>query len=281
MENAVIDRSRFRILCASELLHFPFRGYAGAGLAACVVLAFLSAPARSADAPATQPAAPSKWAQHYIDRVAEFRRENRQNRNIVFVGSSHVEGFDAAKLLPGRRIVNRGIIADRIGLDGRGVLGRLDESVFDCNPGFILLENGVNDLGELLRTGKPDMDRIEACYRKVVQRIRTRLPDVPLVIIGLFPTRDKYADLKPLIVEFNGRLARTAKEFDCPFMEVYKPLANSDGLLKKEFSRDGLHLNPSGYRVWAELIERQLPSRQSGGPADASLPETRPATPPR
>ncbi len=222
-------------------------------LVACCVVS-----AASAQTPATRPAA-DRWARHYEERVARFRQENAAARNIVFVGSSHVEGFDFDKYLPGRRILNRGISSDHIGVDGRGVLGRLEESVFDCNPGFVLLENGVNDLGDLWRTGKPSLDEIEAAYRKVVDQIRARRPDVPLVIVGLFPTRDRYAGLQPLIVEFNRRLVRIAADAKCPFMDVYKPFADDEGLLRKDYSRDGLHLSDAGYRQWAELVEKALP----------------------
>lgn len=206
--------------------------------------------------PASKPL--DKWAQHYYDRVAQFKRENAAARNIVMVGSSHIEGFDTAKLLPGRRIVNRGISSDRIGIDERGILHRLDSSVFDCNPGIIIIENGVNDLGELWRNGTPSIDAIDTCYRDVVKRIRTRLPDVPLLIVGLFPTRDRYAGLKDSIVEFNGRLAKIAADHGCPFMDVYEPFADAEGLLRREYARDGLHLTPAGYKLWAELIEQAL-----------------------
>ena len=42
-------------------------------------------------------------------------------------------------------------------------------------------------------------------------------------------------------------------------MEVYRPLADERGLLRKEYSRDGLHLNEKGYRLWAKMIEPYLP----------------------
>jgi hypothetical protein len=36
-------------------------------------------------------------------------------------------------------------------------------------------------------------------------------------------------------------------------------IADEQNLLRKEYSRDGLHLNQAGYRVWARLIEDVLP----------------------
>lgn len=208
-------------------------------------------------APASAPA--DKWVRHYDERVEQFRRENVAAHNIVLVGSSHIEGFDAAKLLPGRRVVNRGIASDRIGIGPRGILHRLDCSVFDCKPDVVVLENGANDLGEFWRNGTPSIDEIDQCYRAVVGRIRERLPDVPLVIVGLFPTRDRYAPLKPYVVEFNQRLERIARDHGCSFVGVYGPFADDDGLLRAEYSRDGLHLTPAGYRLWATLLEKVLP----------------------
>lgn len=203
-----------------------------------------------------------KWAVHYHNRIEQFRKENAAAKNIVLVGSSHIERFDAAKLLPGRRVVNRGIASDRIGITERGILHRLDSSVFDCNPGLVILENGVNDLGELWRNGTPSIDEIDACYGKVVKQIRTRLPDVPLVIVGLFPTRDRFAPLNPMIVEFNRRLEKIAAGNGCRFMDVHKPFTDAEGLLRKEYSADGLHVTAAGYKLWAEMIEKVLPARE-------------------
>jgi lysophospholipase L1-like esterase len=232
-------------------------------LAGCCAAGWLLAATAASRAPATRPAGrpaakPTDWVKHYYDRLDQFKTENAAARNIVMVGSSHIEGFRADRLLPGLRVVNRGIGSDRIGIGERGILHRLDSSVFDCNPGFVILENGVNDLGELWRNGTPSMDEIDQCYRQVVQRIRTRLPDVPLLIVGLFPARDRFAGLQPLIVEFNARLERIAADHGCPFMDVYAPFADQQDLLHQDYSLDGLHLNETGYKLWGDMIEKAL-----------------------
>ena len=199
-----------------------------------------------------------KWAKHYYDRVAQFEAENVEPGGVVLVGSSHIEGFDSKNLLPDWTVINRGISSDRIGIDDRGILHRLDCSVFDCHPSMVVLQNGANDLGELWRHGKPSIDKIDACYREVVAKIRGRLPDVPLIIAGLLPTRGKYAELVPLITQFDTRLKQIAADFDCSFVEMYSHFADDDGLLREEFSREGLHLTEAGYEVWAERLDAAL-----------------------
>ncbi|MCP4251745.1 MAG: hypothetical protein GY778_32335 [bacterium] len=224
-----------------------------------LLLTFCAA-AANPDAPGDQqePKKPGKWEKHYYDRVALFEQQNDIAKNIVMVGSSHVEGFKADRLLPGRRVVNRGISADRIGIGQRGILNRLDSSVFDCNPGFVILQNGANDLGEHWRHGTPSPDEIETCYRKVASRIRARHPDVPLLIAGLFPTRDKYPELVPYLTEFDVRLKRIAADHECLFLDVYDSFADADKLLRKEYSREGLHLTEAGYQLWADMLEKVL-----------------------
>lgn len=210
------------------------------------------------DSASDKPQAANKWARHYHDRIAQFNAENVERRGVVMVGSSHIEGFDAEKLLPNWRIINRGIASDRIGIDDRGILHRLECSVFDCNPSMIVIQNGANDLGELWRHAAPSINEIDACFREVVSRIRERLPDVPLIIVGLLPTRDKYAELVPLIVKLDKRLKRIAAEFGCPFVEMYSHFADEEGLLREKYSREGLHLTDAGYRVWAERLDQAL-----------------------
>jgi lysophospholipase L1-like esterase len=43
-------------------------------------------------------------------------------------------------------------------------------------------------------------------------------------------------------------------------MDVYKAFADDNGLLRKDYSRDGLHLNDTGYHTWAKLVEKALSS---------------------
>lgn len=228
------------------------------GILAVAVFITPPASAQQESPPPVSKPSPDKWEKHYYERVAQFEKENAAKRTVVMVGSSHVEGFDAERWLPNWKVTNRGISSDRIGIGDRGILHRLDNSVFDCDPAVVILQNGANDLGELWRHGEPSIDEIEECFRKVVRTIRTRLPDVPLIINGLFPTRDRYAGLVPLIKKLDPKIKSIAEEFDCVYLEVYSHFADQDGLLRQEFSREGLHLTDAGYKVWADLIDESL-----------------------
>ena len=44
------------------------------------------------------------------------------------------------------------------------------------------------------------------------------------------PTRDRFTPLTPSIQQFNKRLAKIAADNGCPFMDVFKPLADEQNL---------------------------------------------------
>jgi lysophospholipase L1-like esterase len=215
---------------------------------------------------------------HYYERLRQFAAEEVAPGGIVLLGSSHLEWFNTARFLPGRRFVNRGIAGDRLGLaehrrdagatgvghggpalQQRGILHRLDVSVFACNPAFILFENGINDLGELWRTGTPTLAEIVDAYERVVAAIRTRLPAVPLLIVNILPTSGAYAGLNPLVRQLNPHVARTAEQHGCAHMNFHADVVSPAGELRAELTDDGLHLNEPGYALWTEKLTPFLP----------------------
>src|SRR5262249_7961203 len=137
----------------------------------------LKAPAAAADASA--PPAPSVdlgalFKMHYVNRVRSFQEQNLVYQNVVLLGDSITEGVDVTKFLPGQRVLNRGIGADVIGNalspdDKRGVLARMDESIFNCSATDVFLMIGINDLG----SGRtPDV--MEEGYREILKQVRSQ-----------------------------------------------------------------------------------------------------------
>jgi len=198
---------------------------------------------------------------HYYERLEAFRAEDVQPGRILLLGSSHFEWFDTDRFLGGWRIVNRGIASDRLGIDDRGILHRLDVSVFDVEPSFIVFNNGVNDLGELWRNGEPPLEAIFEAYERVVSAIRVSLPDVPMLIVNELPTTGRFAGINPLIPPLNAHIAHVAERHGCQHLDFYSEVVNETGELRGELTWDGLHLNDSGYALLAEKLEAYLPPR--------------------
>jgi lysophospholipase L1-like esterase len=217
-------------------------------------------------APATKkPAAKVDWAalfkQHWVDLVKDFREQNKKGypeKNVVLLGDSITEGFKVDKYFPDRHVLNRGIGADIIGnklpeSDHRGILRRMDESVFDCNPSDVFLLIGINDLG----MGHKPAD-IEAGDREILEQIKKKAPAVHVHIESLLPTRDNYAKHNANVNDSNNRLQKLAKEFDYDYVDLHSKMTDDKGELKKEFTPEGLHLKEGAYKVWQAEINRIL-----------------------
>ena len=198
-------------------------------------------------------------AKHYYERLAIFERETVTPGGIVLLGSSHFEWFDTDRFLPGRHIVNRGIASDRLGITDRGILHRLDISVFDLQPCFVLINNAVNDIGELVRTGEPPVEQIYEAYERVIVTIRTRIPDVPLLIVNELPTTGRFADLNPYIPPLNEHIKQVADRHNCDHLDFYSEVATPAGELRADLTWDGLHLDDPGYELLANRLDPLLP----------------------
>ncbi len=211
--------------------------------------------------PAPKPNLAAFFKQHWIDRVNSFRDQNKKGyseKNVVLLGDSITEGFNVDKYFPDRHVLNRGIGADVIGnalpaSDHRGILRRMDESVFDCNPSDVFVLIGINDLGS---GHKPEV--IAAGYREILEKIKKQLPDVRVHIQSVLPTRGNYAKHNANVNDLNKRLETLAKEFGYDYVDLHSKMTDDKGELKKEFTADGLHLKDPGNKVWKAEIDRTL-----------------------
>lgn len=197
---------------------------------------------------------------HYRDRLAAFAAQAVEPGGIVLVGSSHFEWFDTDRFLPTWRFVNRGIASDRLGIGDRGILHRLDISVFKVRPSFIVFNNGVNDLGELWRTGEPSMAEIFKTYERVIATVRTGAPDVPMLVINELPTSGRFAGINPNIPPLNAHIAKVAARHGCQHLDFHSVVVSEAGELRPDLTWDGLHLNDVGYALLAEKLEPCLPA---------------------
>ncbi len=208
-----------------------------------------------------------KWHQHYVDRALTFEKENEGSQQphdkestLVLLGSSSIEHMALYEDLPDYVVANRGISADGLGIGDRGILHRLYCSVFNCNPRAVVLLNGRNDLGGTMRRGTPTLDETADAYALVVRRIREKLPDTPIFLVACFPTRDKYEPMAGLVRDLDTRIRAIAEaEGDLVhFVDTWTPFADEQGLLKQEYSADGLHLNRKGHEVFSPILRESL-----------------------
>lgn len=198
----------------------------------------------------------------YEQRVQEFRLYNEKVEpgQVVFVGDSLTENFNLTECFPTSpyRLYNRGIGGDTT----EGLKKRLRESVFDLSPKAIVLLIGINDFA-LFPNATPES--VAASIQEVVKRIQTQLPKAKILLEALYPvhsTLDPKIDAGSVGNKNNEDILKTneiiAKIKGVHFLDLGPILRDENGELKLEYTREGLHLNATGYFAIVPTLEKAM-----------------------
>jgi lysophospholipase L1-like esterase len=165
--------------------------------------------------------------------------------DIVMLGDSITEGGKWPDLLPGLRVLNRGIWGDT----SEGVLTRLSE-IIRRRPRFVFLMIGINDVA---RDGIAP-EQVDRNIRLIVRALRENQIGVVVQSV-LFVSGPSEAN--PRIARLNVFIQDIAADETIPFLDL-NPILAPAGSLLPEVTYDGLHLSDRGYLLWAEALLRTL-----------------------
>ena len=200
--------------------------------------------------------------QKYYDMKCQsyaVQNTNLAKGQIVFIGDSITDLYildDHYAELP-LSCYNRGIGGDTTS----GVLNRLKVSLYDLNPSAVVLMIGTNDIN-----GGLEEDAILERYEQIIDEINTNLPDTRLYCMSIIPQNSqieeyshvRIADTTPKIMRLNARICQLAEDKGATYLDLFSLIADENNHLIREYSDDGLHLNPAGLSVWTELIKPYL-----------------------
>ncbi len=196
-------------------------------------------------------AAPDHWKAD-IDRLTAADAATPPPQHaVVFVGSSSIRFWTTlATDFPGIATINRGFggseLADSVFYEDRLVLA--------YRPRLVVLFAGTNDLW----AGKTP-ESVFTDFQAFQAKLRAALPETRLLYIAitLAPSRTRIHEA----MRTTNRMiaAECAKDPRCTFVDFNPLLAGPEGVPAATFFReDQLHLNPSGYAVWAKALAPYL-----------------------
>lgn len=125
-------------------------------------------------------------------------------------------------------------------------------SVDEGKPRAIILYVGENDIAE----GVP----VRTVIRQLAAFLDLRhakLGDVPVLVLSMKPSPGRRANLP------QQRLFNAAAQALIPhspatyYADITAPLLK-DGQLGDNYQPDGVHMNPQGYRIWADVVRERL-----------------------
>jgi lysophospholipase L1-like esterase len=226
--------------------------------------------------PATStPPATSNWERWRASRtsiymndfgeLARYRAANAalpapapgENR-VVFLGDSITDGWPIAEYFPGKPYINRGIG----GQTTPQMLVRFREDVIALQPRVVVILAGTNDIAG--NTGPMSLAEIEANYSSLAEL--AKLHNIRIVFSSVLPVHNytpkaqEFFAQRPTekILALNQWLKDYCAAHGCIYLDYFSAMVDDKGLLKKDLAADGLHPNPTGYKIMAPLAEAAI-----------------------
>jgi lysophospholipase L1-like esterase len=233
--------------------HFP-------ALAAALVLSIACSPlmaiAQEAKKPATvQPVGKINEAWWMARHKSMNERVKKGNVDLLLIGDSITHGWEGAKNTWEKYYGKRNAVNLGIGGDGtQHVLWRLENGNIDgISPKLAVLMIGTNNAG-----GNSSED-IAAGIKAIVEKLRAKLPQTKVLILGIFPrgtnNEDRLRKVNMKASEIAAKLADGKMVF---YLDIGPKFLSSDGTLSKDIMPDQLHPNAKGYQIWAEAMEPEV-----------------------
>jgi lysophospholipase L1-like esterase len=202
----------------------------------------------------TDPNHPVRWEKD----IQKFELQDKQNpkiKNVIlFIGGSNFRRWDLKINFPDLPVINRGFGGSMIS-DANYYLDRI---VFPYQPKTIVLYGGANDMGRGHKTPR----QVLKDYEEFVKRVHEKLPKTNIIYMSLphfFRSRNNSDEIAK-VNRVNELISEvTLKDARLEYVEINKAMAGQNGVPRKElFIKDGIHMSPAGYQIWAERLMPML-----------------------
>jgi len=100
------------------------------------------------------------------------------------------------------------------------------------------------------------------------------VPSAQLHLQAVLPTRGRFAHLNPLVQDLNIFICQLAAREKCDFVDLWSVMADENGQLRAEYTRDGLHLLAPAYERWTAILEERVGAARWWRDVATSTPST-------
>ena len=172
---------------------------------------------------------------------------------VVFAGSSSIRLWKTlADDMKPYNVIQRGYGGAK--LSDYGVYA---ENIFDNIPGRALVLFIANDISG--SENDKSTDEVKNLFLYIVKTFRKNHPGAPVFWIAITPTTSRWKAW-PEIKKANEQIRETCeKGKNMYYISTDKVFLNEQGLPRDElFVADKLHLNEEGYKIWTEIIKKEL-----------------------
>lgn len=181
----------------------------------------------------------------YKNLTALYELSKIEHADIVFLGNSITYGGNWAELLGRERVVNRGIGSDNL----PGMLQRLHQ-VYRLQPKLCFIMAGINDIYDGIA-----VDTIFVRYVQVIDSLqRHKITPIVQSTLHVNPKWQRAKMKNADVAKLNQLLQQHCKQRGILYVDL-NTFLSPHGVLKNEYTTDGVHLTAEAYAVWRDVIE--------------------------
>ena len=217
---------------------------------------------------------------------------------ILFTGSSLMEHFPVTEFYAESNLAKDGLLVYNRGIGGYTTdefLRDIDTMLLDLEPSRLFINIGTNDMNgapdeDAVKTpatsdadasahipsdadDEPSwMPHLLENYEKILQICQEKLPETEIYMMAYYPINTRVISMMkdPFLKEkfktrtnekvrqANARVSQLAEQYGCHYIDVNEGLAGSSGALKPEYTVEGVHMYPNGYRIVFENLKPYL-----------------------
>ena len=197
----------------------------------------------------------AEMKKYYEAKVSAFAEENERYADyevdVAFLGDSLTDGYDLSEYYPQYLTANRGIGGDTT----HGLEARLGVSVYELKPKVAVMLIGANNPHTMFEN-----------YEDILIGFRENLPQTKIVLLSMTSMGADWGRNNNLAAFNSMKIKALAEKYGYSFVDVYTPLLNVEtDEIYAEYTSDGGHLTPEGYRVLTDAVAPILDSLLSDG----------------
>ena len=170
------------------------------------------------------------------------------NNDVVFYGNSITFESNFRKFFPEMKICNLGCNRDNLDdLIHRSFI------IKNVHPHKIFVLGGINSIINI------SLDDFDVKYNALVDTIMKQNPSAQLYLQSLLPVNiemeigSRYQNCQDKIKDANILIRNISQSKGCCYVDLYSAYQVNDSMPRK-YTRDGLHLYPEAYEIWARAI---------------------------
>jgi len=191
----------------------------------------------------------------WMERHESMNAKARQGKvDLIYIGDSIVQRYEGVgkpiwdHYYAPRNALNLGISGDRT----QHVIWRLDHgNIEGITPKLAIVMIGQNNGGHNTAT------EIAEGVTEVVKRIRTKLPNTKILLLGIFQRREKPTPERAVLAEANQIISKLANS-SIAYMDINSVFVQPDGTIPASLMPDYEHPSELGFKRWAEAIETKV-----------------------